>query len=75
MKSHLLAASLAASSLFLLAACATDSGAEQASQRGNPCLGVAPATGTSLVRKEDCGVRPQQSAGPSSAQPTGNPKN
>jgi hypothetical protein len=59
MKSHRPAAALliAASSL-VLAACATDS--QQVSQDRDPCLGVAPATGTMIVRKADCGAGRQQ---------------
>ena len=68
MKSNRLAAAFAAASSLVLAACATDS-AQQVSDSNNPCLGVAPATGTSLVRKADCGVRPQQAVAAPAAQP------
>jgi hypothetical protein len=51
------AAFVAASSLFVLAGCASGpQGTEQASAP-NPCLGSEPATGTMLRRKEDCGGR------------------
>ena len=73
MKLHHLAAAFATVSFLFLTACA--SGPETASTQtgADPCLGVRPATGTMLVRKEDCGVRPQQSVGPT-GQPQVDPK-
>jgi uncharacterized lipoprotein YajG len=39
---------------FVLASCATTSD-NVAAEQPNPCLGVAPAVGTAIVRKEECG--------------------
>ena len=39
----------------MLASCATTPGEPVAATEPNPCLGVAPAVGTAIVRKEDCG--------------------
>ena len=74
MQLHHLAAALATASSLLVAGCAAGPDKGGAEAATDPCLNVRPATGTALVRKEDCGVRPQQSAGPSAQQPT-NPKN
>ena len=68
MKSQRLAAAFAAASSLFIAGCATDDSAQQSSRSSNPCLNVPPATGTSLVRKEDCGVRPQQAVAAPAAQ-------
>ncbi|MEJ6022312.1 hypothetical protein [Ramlibacter sp. PS4R-6] len=70
MKLHCLAAAFAAASSLFLAGCATEAQqGRSAEAASDPCLNVRPATGTALVRKEDCGVRPQQSVGPSAQQP------
>ena len=53
--------SLALAALSLvLASCATTSGEVAAADAQNPCLGVAPAVGTAIVRKEDCGAGKKQ---------------
>jgi hypothetical protein len=44
---------LAAASVVFLSGCATDS-PPQTAETKNPCLGVAPATGTMLRKREDC---------------------
>ena len=44
----------------VLASCATTSGDVAATEQQNPCLGVAPAVGTAIVRKEDCGAGKKQ---------------
>ena len=44
----------------VLASCATTSGEVAATEQQNPCLGVAPAVGTAIVRKEDCGAGKKQ---------------
>jgi hypothetical protein len=72
MKLHRLAATIAAASILFLGGCATEpQQGRSAEAASDPCLNVRPATGTALVRKEDCGVRPQQAVGPSAPQPQG----
>jgi len=44
----------------VLASCATTQGEPVAATEPNPCLGVAPAVGTAIVRKEDCGAGRKQ---------------
>ena len=45
----------------LLASCATTEN-NVAATEANPCLGVAPAVGTAIVRREDCGGGKKQTS-------------
>ena len=56
------AAFLGAATLLLLGACAASETQQQSATDRDPCLGVAPATGTMIVRKADCGAGRQQEA-------------
>jgi hypothetical protein len=55
--------------LAMLASCATPPGPTVASNERDPCFGVAPAVGTSIVRKADCatGKRQESIAAPASS--------
>jgi len=55
------AASLAVATLVLLGGCASEPASTQTADTStkDPCLGVAPPTGSLLRRKEDCGAHPQ----------------
>lgn len=65
---HSLIASLAAASAVFLAGCAAEPAHEQpqaaAASATNPCLGVAPSTGSMVRRKEDCGARQTSNVSP-----------
>lgn len=58
MKSHYgKAAFLLAASALFIAGCATTEPAQQTAEKKVSCTGVAPATGTLLVRREDCSAK------------------
>jgi hypothetical protein len=53
------AALIAATTMVLLGGCAADQpqvAQAKEADKANPCLGVAPATGSMVRRKEDCGA-------------------
>lgn len=53
------AAFAAASTLFVLAGCASDPKTATAKEEArNPCLGYEPPTGSIVRRKSDCGAAP-----------------
>jgi hypothetical protein len=53
---------LAAASAVFLAGCAAETPPGQTAEAKNPCTGVAPATGTMIRKKEDCGGTSEASA-------------
>jgi hypothetical protein len=56
------AAALIAASALVLGGCATQPEATKTAEATNPCVGVAPPTGSLVRRKEDCGARSQDDA-------------
>jgi uncharacterized membrane protein len=58
---RLSAAAFLAASIAVLAGCASEQPQQQqTAEASNPCLGVAPATGSIIRRKEDCGAKPSE---------------
>jgi hypothetical protein len=51
---------VAGASLVLAACAATSDDTSVATTKRDPCLGVAPAVGTAIVRKEDCAAGRKQ---------------